>query len=259
MEEKDPLARFLIARLKLNPLRAIPIAWALGLFFLLLPTAFGFLRTTAPGRLGSLDDWHTQLQVLVMAPAIWALYLWRYQALAKFQPRPLHASWRISLVLALGAVVFDLPEMVTTYGRWWATAHPLIIATREALLLVNAYMLAAIAQRHLQLSFAGQAVVNDPQTSSQLERYYLVGALLWGILGSRLSIEVIELPARAGSIPPDFYLKVSIYLLLALVLFVTPLPRPFAASVSRLLVILLLPAAFLLLFWVLGLQPQFAY
>lgn len=261
MEAKDPLAPFLGARLKLSPLSAALVGLALGLFLILLPATFGFLHTPAPGRLGSLDDWHTQVLVLIVAPSIWAFYLWQPQTLRNFRDEYIPASWRLSALIAIGAVIYDMPEMFTTYGQWWAAANPLIIAFREALLFLNGYMLASIAQRHLRFS-RGRP---EPTTNSNreqvvaIERYYLGGAILWGILGSRLSIEVIELPVRAGSITPDFYLKATLYLILALLLFIAPLPRPPTAAMARFLVIAFIPLAFLLLFLVLGLEPQFSF
>lgn len=261
MEAKDPLAPFLGARLKLSPLSAALVGLALGLFLILLPATFGFLHTPAPGRLGSLDDWHTQVLVLIVAPSIWAFYLWQPQTLRNFRDEYIPASWRLSALIAIGAVIYDMPEMFTTYGQWWAAANPLIIAFREALLFLNGYMLATIAQRHLHISWGRQEPMAnaDREQSVGLERYYLGGAVLWGILGSRLSIEVIELPARAGGITPDFYLKTLLYLLLALALFIAPLPRPTSASLTRFLIIIFIPVAFLILFWGLGLEPQFAF
>lgn len=260
MEEKDPLARFLVARLKLTPLRAALVAMALGLFYLFLPATFGFLRTTAPGQLGSLDDWHSQVLLLFVAPAIWYFYFWQPQALSTAVGFAVKTPRALPIVLGSAAVLFDLMEVPAYYGRLWAMANPLMIALREVAVLVTGYMLAALALHHLLLAVATRSHTLKRTNEYLLERYSLSAVLLWAILGTRLSTEVIELPARAGSITPDFYFKVGAYILLALLIFFAPLPRPPGAAVmARLLAIVFIPAAFLLLFWILGLEPQFAF
>lgn len=234
----DPLARFLLERLSRNPHLLALCAWGLGLFYLLpLAAAHGRLQNQG-GSLGSLQDWHAQILLLVVAPALWAFYLWQPRAMAAVyfelgtRPGPVFARSILPLApgaFAAGVVLFDLPKMMATYSSWWATAGPSTIALREILLGLSFYMLAWAALRHWMaavewnrsLSHVRLGPLHEPLRRA-LWSYCTISVLVLALVGIRLSIEAIELPTRSGSITPDYYAKIALYLLTAGATFFLP-------------------------------------
>lgn len=258
----DPLARLLVVGLRLGPFQGGVAAFLLGLFYLFLAAPFGFLQTTAPGQLGSLEDWHSQVLLLVVAPAICYFYLWQPLALAQVSAIPNRNFWPVAVLLALLGLAHDLPEVYALSGKLWAAANPLMTALREALLIIASYMLAMIALRHLQASFpiGERNSIFSEDVSRQIEGYGLTAVFLWAIIGTRLSIEAIELPARSGSITPDFYLKVFLYFVAAAAILFLPLHRRLSpATLAKMVLIVAFPLTFLLILWALGIQPHFAF
>ncbi|MBI3287696.1 MAG: hypothetical protein HYZ68_06585 [Chloroflexi bacterium] len=234
----DPLARFLLARLGGNPHLLALCAWGLGLFYLLpLAAVHGRLQNQG-GSLGSLQDWHAQILLLVVAPTLWAFYLWQPRAMAAVYfelgtlPGPVFARSLLPLVagaFAVGVVLFDLQKMIVTYGSWWATASPSTIALRELSLALSFYMLAWAALRHglaagewnRSLNREALGLIDQPLRRA-VWSYCTISALVVALVGVRLSIEAIELPTRAGSITPDYYAKILFYVLAAGASFFVP-------------------------------------
>lgn len=248
---RDPLARLLLGRLGLSQLgmALAVLAWGV-LYVFVLPAVFGSLRS-ADGYLGSLGDWHAQLLIFLVFPAACAFYAWQPRAIDGVY-KAMRLRWSllevgkgyrsrlwpfVSVSVALGVVLFDLPKMATQYGSWWMTENLLTILGREASLAVAFYMLSMIAWRHAvstgqwRRSFAGPAPVTGLKAASA---YQLILTLLLALLGLRLSIEGIELPHRAGAITPDYYFKIAAYILLSLLCFFAPLWGAFrSGSMSR--------------------------
>ena len=78
----DPLGRFLIETLGLREHTVALAAFSWGLIYIVvLPALFGSLWSSG-GYLGSLDDWHAQLLLVLVFPAVCAFYLWQAGAVA---------------------------------------------------------------------------------------------------------------------------------------------------------------------------------
>jgi hypothetical protein len=243
--QADPLARFLIERLKLGKYKAALAGLAWGLVYLVvLPLIFGGLWSKG-AYLGSLQDWHAQLLLLLVFPATCAFYLWQPGAIARvYEPilsgDPSHDVGRLfckgiwqylSLLPALAIVLFDAPKMIASYGSWWMTQNYLTIAWREASLAVAFYMMSTMAWRQLIAINEWNRLLAKPTTAPVLRvvtDYGLSCAFLFALLGLRLGVEGIELPQRAGTITPDYYvygLKIATYIVVSLGFFFAPLAR----------------------------------
>jgi hypothetical protein len=216
----------------------IAVGWGL-VYILVLPALFGSLWSRE-GYLGTLQDWHAQLLLLLVFPVTCAFYVWQPGAIARVYqamgPQGSSAQdckaysrrlWlALSLVAAVAIVVFDAPKMIAHYGSWWMTDNWLTICGREASLAAAFYMLSmiawrqAVSTRQWRRSFAGPAPVLGLNAASA---YQLILTLLLALLGLRLSIEGIELPHRAGAITPDYYLKIAAYIIASALCFFTPL------------------------------------
>ena len=247
----DPLVRLLAGRLGLRgrTMALIGLGWGL-VYLFVLPTLFGSLRSRG-GYLGSLDDWHAQILLLLVFPATCAFYVWQPRAIAGvyqamgLQARSAEAGkaygrrlWLgLSIVAAIAIVLFDGPKMVAHYGSWWMVDNWLTILGREASLAVAFYILSMMAWRQVvstlqwRRSFASPSPVMGLRAASA---YQLSLALLLALLGLRLSVEGIELPRRAGAITPDYYAKIAVYAVASLLCFFTPLWGAFRrGSMSR--------------------------
>lgn len=237
--EADPLARLIIEKLRLKPqtVYLVGLAWSL-VFLFVLPAMCGCLRTRN-GHLGSMDDWHARLLLLLTFPTACSFYVWQPGAMARVYATMLRANpgrevsglyrrrvWpRLSLLIGLGVVLFDFPHMAGNYGAWWMAHSWVIIAAREASLAVAFYVLSMMAWRQVIAIMEWNQLLSGPGTDSALRAvtsYGLSWALLLAILGLRLSIEGIELPRRAGAITPDYYAKVGIYVTATLACFFAP-------------------------------------
>ena len=215
----------------------IALVWGL-VYLIVLPALFGSLGSR-DGYLGSLDDWHAQILLLLVFPATCAFYVWQpraivgvYQAMG-LQGRSAEAGkayssrlWLgLSIAAAVAIVLFDAPKMIAHYGSWWMVDNWLAIWGREASLAAAFYILSMIAWRQVvstlqwRRSFASPSPVTGLRAASA---YQLSLALLLALLGLRLSVEGIELPRRAGAITPDYYAKVATYTLASLLCFFTP-------------------------------------
>lgn len=240
--QADPVARFLSERLKLRKHTAAlaSLAWSL-IFLLILPATFDCLWSRG-GYLGSLKDWHAQLLLLLVFPATWAFYLWQPGAIAGVykvilsgntaydvgRPYRRRIWWYLSLLLALAVVIFDVPKMIGNYGSWWMAHNYLTIAAREASLAVAFYMVSMMAWRQLIATVEWNRLLAKPTTVTVLRaltNYGLSCAFLLALLGLRLGVEGIELPQRAGTITPDYYVKIAIYVVVGLACFYAPLAR----------------------------------
>jgi hypothetical protein len=239
----DPLARFLIERIKLGKYTAALAGLVLSLIYLLaLPAIFGSLWTTGD-YLGSLQDWHAQLLLLLVFPAACGFYLWQPGAIARvyeaiLSGNPSHSVgrlyrktiWRyLSLLSALGIVLFDAPKRIADYGSWWMSQNWLTIAAREASLAVAFYMLSMMAWRQLIAIVEWNRLLAKPTTATALRavtNYGLSCAFLLALLGLRLGVEAIELPQRPGTTMPDYYLygaKIAVYIVAGLAFFYAPI------------------------------------
>jgi hypothetical protein len=238
----DPLARFLIETvgLRKHTVALAALSWGL-IYIVVLPAIFGGLRSSG-GYLGSLDDWHSHLLLLLVFPAVCAFYLWQPGAVAGVYAAILSGDrscevgalfnrriWTfLSLVFALAVVLFDLPKMIASYGSWWMVQNWLTIAGREASLAVAFYVLSMMAWRQTIATLEWRQLLGGPSTAAALEavsRYGLKCAFLMALLGLRLSIEGIELPQRAGAVTPDYYVKTAIYVGATLACFFAPLSK----------------------------------
>jgi hypothetical protein len=236
----DPLAQFLVARLgmRAHTLALAGLAWGV-VYLFVLPAVFGGLHSRE-GYLGSLQDWHTQLLLLLVFPATCAFYVWQprgiagvYEAMC-LQGRSAEVGnayrsrvwlW-ISLGAAAGIVLFDSPKMVAGYGSWWMVQNWLTILGREASLALSFYMMSMIAGRQFVATFEWRRLLagaSSPTALTAASGYQLRWAFLFALLGLRLSIEAIELPQRAGVITPDYYLKVTAYLVISVLCFYAPI------------------------------------
>ncbi|MGB3904906.1 MAG: hypothetical protein WBB22_08295 [Anaerolineae bacterium] len=257
--QADPLARFLIERLSLSKhtLALASLAWSL-VYLFVWPSIFGSMGSSG-AYLGSLHDWHAQLLLLLVFPATCAFYLWQPDALAGVHQAILSRDgsrdegrlyrrstwWRLSLVLALAVVLFDVPKMAADRGSWWMTQNWLTIAGREASLSVAFYMVSMMAWRQLAATLEWRRLLDRPSRDTALRsvtRYGLSCAFLLALFGLRLSIEGIELPQRSGGITPDYYVKIAIYIAAGLACFFAPiggvLRRGPRMSLDRLLTLL---------------------
>jgi hypothetical protein len=236
--------RLLAGRLGLrgHTVALIGLGWGL-IYVFVLPALFGSLWSR-DGYLGSLDDWHARILLLLVFPATCAFYVWQPGAIARvyramgLQGRSAEAGkayskrlWLgLSIVAAVAIVCFDTPKMIAHYGSWWMVDNWLTIWGREASLAAAFYMLSMMAWRQVvstvqwRRSFASPSPVLGLRAASV---YQLSLALLVALLGLRLSIEGIELPQRAGAITPDYYAKVAAYTIASLVCFFTPTWRGF--------------------------------
>ncbi len=238
--QADPLARFLIETLGLrgHTVAFAALSWGL-IYIVVLPALFSGLRSSG-GYLGSLDDWHAQLLLLLVFPAVCAFYLWQPGAVAGVYAAILSgdrscevgAGYRqriwtcVSLLFALAVLLFDVPKMVASYGSWWMVQNWLTIAGREASLAVAFYMMSMMAWRQAIATLEWRQLLGRPSTAAALEavsRYGLKCAFLLALIGLRLSVEGIELPQRAGAITPDYYVKIAIYVAATLACFFAPL------------------------------------
>jgi hypothetical protein len=237
--DSDPVAHFLIERLKLRKHTAAlaGLAWSL-LFLLALPAICGCLRSPG-GYLGSLEDWHAQLMLLLVFPATCAFYVWQPSAIADVYGAVLagdascavgrlhgRRAWRyLSLFLVLAVVLFDAPKMIANYGSWWMVQNYLMIAAREASLAVAFYMVSTMAWRQLIATVEWNRRLARPTAAPVLRavtNYGLVSVFLLALFGLRLSVEGIELPQRAGAITLDYYAKIAVYVVASLACFFAP-------------------------------------
>jgi hypothetical protein len=237
--EGDPLVRLLAGRLRLRgrTMALIGLGWGL-VYSFVLPALFGSL-VSRDGYLGSLDDWHARILLLLVFPATCAFYMWQptaiagvYQAMG-LQGRSAEAGkayrsrlWLgLSIAAAVAIVLFDTPKMIAHYGSWWMVDNWLSIWGREASLAAAFYILSMLAWRQVvstvqwKRAFASPSPVVGLRAASD---YQLSLALLLALLGLRLSVEGIELPQRAGAITPDYYAKVAVYTIASLLCFFTP-------------------------------------
>ncbi len=236
----DPLVRLLVDKLgmRAHTLALAALAWGV-VYLFVLPAVFGSLHSKE-GYLGSLEDWHAQLLLLLVFPATCAFYVWQPKAIAGvyqamgLQGRSAEAGkayssrlWLgLSIVAAVAIVFFDTPKMIAHYESWWMVDNWLAFCGREASLAAAFYILSMIAWRQVvstlqwRRSFASPSPVMGLKAASA---YQLSLALLLALLGLRLSIEAIELPQRAGTITPDYYLKVAAYLVVSVLCFYAPI------------------------------------
>jgi hypothetical protein len=237
---RDPLAWLLMDRLHVRPYTAalLALGWS-AVYLFLLPAFFGSLRSRG-GYLGSLDDWHAQLLLVLVFPATCAFYVWQpravasvYEAVGLDMGAPGAGStyrsrlWPcLSIVAALAVVLFDGPKMVASYGSWWMTQNWLTILGREASLAAAFYILSMMAWRQFVSTVEWRRSLASPPSVMGLKAassYQLSWALLLALLGLRLSVEAIELPQRAGTITPDYYVKVAVYVAGSVLCFFTPI------------------------------------
>jgi hypothetical protein len=237
---RDPLAWLLLDRLGVRPHTAalLSLGWS-AVYLFLLPAIFGSLRSRA-GYLGSLEDWHAQLLLVLVFPATCAFYVWQPRAIASVYRAVglgmgslgAGSTYRsrlwpsLSIVAALAVVVFDSPKMVTSYGSWWMTQNWLTILGREASLAIAFYILSMMTWRQFVSMLEWRRLLASPPSIMgfrALSSYQLSWALLLALLGLRLSVEAIELPQRAGTITPDYYVKVAVYTVGSVLCFFTPI------------------------------------
>jgi hypothetical protein len=240
--QADPLGRFLIETLGLrgHTVAFAALSWGL-IYIVVLPALFGGLRSSG-GYLGSLDDWHAQLLLLLVFPAVCAFYLWQPGAVAGVYAAILSGDrscevgtgyrqriWTcLSLIFALAVILFDLPKMMASYGSWWMVQNWVTLAGREASLAIAFYMLSMMAWRQAIATLEWRQLLGRPSTAAALEavsRYGLKCAFLLALIGLRLSVEGIELPQRAGAITPDYYVKIAIYVGATLACFFAPMSK----------------------------------
>jgi len=240
LHDGDPLVRLLVGRLGLRgpTVALIAAGWAV-VYILVLSSLFGSLWSRE-GYLGSLQDWHAQLLLVLVFPVTCAFYVWQPGAIARvYQAMGLQGTsaeagkayssrvWlALSLVAAVAIVLFDTPKMIAHYGSWWMVENWLTLCGREASLAAAFYMLSMIASRQVVSTVQWRRSFATPEPVRGLKAasfYQLSSALLLGLLGLRLSVEGIELPHRVGSITPDYYLKIGAYVVLSLLCFLTPL------------------------------------
>jgi len=238
--QADPLARLLIGRLRLrkHTLAVASLGWSL-VYLFVLPYIFGSLRSNG-AYLGSVRDWHAQLLLLLVFPVTCAFYLWQPGAIAgvyaailswdqSYQAGRLYRRgiWTcLSLVAALAVVLFDAPKSIGNYGSWWMAQNWLTIAGREASLSIAFYMVSMMAWRQLVATLEWRRLLKGPSTDAAVKtvtKYGLTCALLLALLGLRLSVEGIELPQRSGTITPDYYVKIAIYVAASLACFFAPI------------------------------------
>lgn len=236
----DPLARLVVGRLGKRPVAMALAGLAWGLVYLFaVPAAFGGLHSTE-GYLGSLDDWHAQLLLLLIFPVTCAFYVWQPRGIASvYEATSLRGRsaevgnlyrsrmrlW-LSLGAAIGIVIFDSPKMVANYESWWMVQNWLTILGREASLALAFYMLSMIAGWQFVATLDWRrrlASAPLPAALKAATAYQLRWAFLLALLGLRLSIEAIELPQRAGTITPDYYLKMAAYLVVSVLCFYAPI------------------------------------
>ncbi len=242
VHQADPLGRFLLERLKLGWRTAAlaGLAWSL-IFLFVLASICGCLWSRG-GYLGSLDDWHAQLLLLLIFPATCAFYLRQPKAIAGVYELILPANpsydvgrlyrrraWCcLSLLLAVAVILFDIPKMMANYGSWWMAHNWLTIAGREASLAVAFYMVSMMAWRQLIATVEWNQLLAKPTNRTVLRAitgYGLSCVFLLALFGLRLSVEGIELPQRAGGITPDYYVKIAIYIIASLACFFGPIRR----------------------------------
>jgi hypothetical protein len=235
----DPLARLLLDRLGIGPYAMASVALAWGVVFLLvIPAAYGCLRGQG-GYLGSLDDWHAQLLLLLVFPTVCAFYVWQPEAITRVY-EAMHERQRLveggggyrrrvwlwlSIAMGTGIVLFDSPKMVANYGTWWMCHNWLTILGREASLASAFYLLSMMAWREFVATLEWRKLLPGQPTEAGLRAastYGLSWAFLVALLALRLSIEAIELPRRAGAITPDYYAKVAAYLVASVCFFCAP-------------------------------------
>jgi hypothetical protein len=236
----DPLARLLLDRLGLNEFTvALAAAGWSAVYLFVLPAILGSLHSKGE-YLGSLDDWHAQILLLLILPATCMFYVWQPRAIAGVYRtmvpggQPLHGGsayqskvWLfLSLAMAVAIVAFDGPKMATTYGSWWMPHNWLTILGREAGLAVAFYMLSAMTWRQFVATWEWRHLLAGPFSTAGLRAvstYGLCWSTLLALLALRLSIEAIELPERAGTITPDYYAKVAAYVVASVGFFWAPM------------------------------------
>lgn len=235
----DPLARLLRDRLDIGPyvLASIALVWGV-VFLLVVPAACGCLRSQ-DGFLGSMEDWHAQLLLLLVFPIACGFYIWQPQAIvrvydAMHERQRLvdgmggyrHRVWLwLSVALGIGIVLFDSPKMIANYGTWWMNRNWLTILGREASLAFAFYVLSMMAWRQFLATLEWRRLLPCQATETGLKAasaYGLSWAFFVALLGLRLSIEAIELPRRAGAITPDYYAKVAAYVIASMGFFWAP-------------------------------------
>jgi hypothetical protein len=238
--QADPVARFILETLKLSTLTLAlaTIAWSL-LYLFILPSVLTCLRSNG-AFLGSLDDWHAQLLLLLLFPTTCAFYLWQPKAIARVYNailseratadvgRLYHRSiwWHLSLLFGLAIILFDVPKMVSGYGTWWMAHNWLTIAGREASLSLAFYMVSMMAWRQLVATSEWRRLLETSSTRAAVRsvtRYGLSFCFLLALFGLRLSIEGIELPQRSGGFTPDYFAKIGLYVAVTLTCFFAPL------------------------------------
>jgi hypothetical protein len=235
----DPLARLLLDKLGIRPhvMAAAALCWGV-VFSLVIPAVCGCLRSQG-GNLGSLEDWHAQLLLLLVFPAACAFYAWQPQAIARVY-EAMHERQRLvegeggyghrvwlglSIALGTGIVLFDSPKMVANYGTWWMSRNWLTILGREASLAFAFYVLSMVTWRQFVATLEWRRLLRRQPTETALRAastYGLSWAFFVALLGLRLSVEAIELPRRAGIITPDYSAKVAAYVIASLAFFCAP-------------------------------------
>lgn len=235
----DPLARVLIDRFGLSEytVALAAVGWS-AVYLFVLPAIFGSLHSRGE-FLGSLDDWHAQILLLLVFPVTCLFYVWQPRALAGVYRamvpggQPLHGgriyrsrAWLfLSVAMAVGIVGFDGPKMAASYGSWWMPHNWLTILGREAGLAAAFYMLSVMAWRQFVATWEWRQLLAGPFSTDGLRAvstYGLSWSMLLALLALRLSIEAIELPRRAGAITPDYYAKVAAYLVASVGFFCAP-------------------------------------
>jgi len=214
------------------------------IYLLVLPAIFGGLWSRGQ-YLGSLDDWHAQILLLLVFPVTCGFYLWQPSAITRvyeliLSGNPSHdvgrlyhkGIWRyLSLVCGLAVVLFDGPKRIADYGSWWMTQNWLTIAGREASLALAFYILSMIAWRQLIATVEWNRLLAKPTTATVLKavtNYGLGSVFLLALLGVRVGVEGIELPQRPGTGAPDYYIycaKIAVYIIAGLMLFFVPIAR----------------------------------
>jgi hypothetical protein len=235
----DPLARLLRDRLDIGPyvMASIALVWGV-IFLLVIPAACGCLRSQ-DGYLGSMEDWHAQLLLLLVFPVACGFYVWQPQAIVRVYDA-MHVRQRLvdgiggyrhrvwlwlSIALGIGIVLFDSPKMLANYGTWWMSRNWLTILGREASLAFAFYVLSMMAWRQFLATLEWRRLLPSQTTETGLKAasaYGLSWAFFVALLGLRLSIEAIELPRRAGAITPDYYAKVAAYVIASMGFFWAP-------------------------------------
>lgn len=235
----DPIAAFLLGRLRFSPL-------IFGLFTILIWAGLYLLTAwitgtlwSKPGQTGLLQDWLPWLWVLVINPVVMEYYLWSFQAIDKVI-QDLAASdvleiddaelevinqialdsyrpkWRKFLALA-SAVLLSTMVCLTRFGLSdsWTSSHPLVIALVTILafiaiylgsvlvlnLITNIWILHRILKRELQRKEFNVNPLHPDRCGGlrSLSDYALKTAYLVAILGMMVGFIVYQFTSRGVS------------------------------------------------------------